>query len=226
MRILIVEDDILLAESLTAFLRQAGYEVDCESSGPGADSALSNATYDLLILDIGLPGMDGFGVLYRLRQRGQQLPVLILTARDAVEDRVYGLNLGADDYVLKPFQLQELEARVRALLRRSLVGRERKLALGPLVLDLGAHQASREGCPLELTAGEWRILEVLVRRAGRVVTKEQLRDACASRAELVSPNAVEVQISRLRAKLGSAGISIRTVRGFGYLLDEPVENRN
>jgi two-component system OmpR family response regulator len=226
MRILIVEDDTLLVESLTTFLRQAGYEVDCESSGPSADAALTRTAYDLLILDIGLPGMDGFGVLYRLRQRGQQLPVLILTARDAVEDRVYGLDLGADDYVLKPFQLQELEARVRALLRRSLVSKERKLTVGALVLDLGARAASCEGAALELTPSEWRILEVLVRRAGKVVTKEQLRGAFASNEDLVSPNAVEVKISRLRTKLGAAGVSIRTVRGFGYLLDEPVESRN
>jgi two-component system, OmpR family, response regulator len=225
MRILIVEDDMLLVESLTAFLRQAGYEVDCESSGPGADAALSRTAYDLLILDIGLPGMDGFGVLYRLRQREQELPVLILTARDAVEDRVYGLNLGADDYVLKPFQLQELEARVRALLRRGLVGRGKKLSLGVLVLDLGGHRAWCDGAVLELTASEWRILEVLVRRAGKVVTKEQLRGACAAHEDLMSPNAVEVKISRLRAKLGATGMSIRTVRGFGYMLDEPVENR-
>jgi DNA-binding response OmpR family regulator len=226
MRILLVEDDSFLAESLTAFLAQAGFEVDCESSGPGADAALSNDTHDLLILDIGLPGMDGFGVLYRLRQRGQRLPVLVLTARDAVQDRVYGLNLGADDYVVKPLQLQELEARVRALLRRSLVGQEQKLCFGPLVLDLAAHQASLDGRALQLTAGEWRLLEVLVRRAGRFVTKEQLRDTCASREELVSPNAVEVQMSRLRSKLASTGMSIRTVRGLGYLLDESVENRN
>jgi DNA-binding response OmpR family regulator len=226
MRILIVEDDVFLAESLTAFLRRAGYEVDCESSGPGADSRTNTDKYDLMILDIGLPGMDGFGVLYRMRQRGQQLPVLILTARDAVEDRVHGLNLGADDYVVKPLQLQELEARVRALLRRSLAGGQRKLALGSLVLDLGAFQASLEGQPLELTASEWRILELLVRRTGRVVTKEQLRDACTSREELVSPNAVEVQISRLRAKLAGTEVSIRTVRGFGYLLDEPVEKQH
>ena len=226
MRILIVEDDTLLVESLSAFLRQAGYEVDCESSGPGADAALSGTNYDLVLLDIGLPGMDGFGVLYRLRQREQQMPVLILTARDAVEDRVYGLNLGADDYVLKPFQLQELEARVRALLRRSLVSRERKLTVGALVLDLGAHCASCEGTALELTPSEWRILEVLVRRAGKVVTKEQLRGAFTSNEDLVSSNAVEVKISRLRTKLGAAGVSIRTVRGFGYLLDEAVESRN
>ena len=226
MRILIVEDDTLLVESLTAFLRQAGYEVDGESSGPGADAAVSRNNYDLVLLDIGLPGMDGFGVLYRLRQREQQMPVLILTARDAVEDRVYGLNLGADDYVLKPFQLQELEARVRALLRRSLVSRERKLTVGALVLDLGAHCASCEGTALELTPSEWRILEVLVRRAGKVVTKEQLRGAFTSNEDLVSSNAVEVKISRLRTKLGAAGVSIRTVRGFGYLLDEAVESRN
>jgi len=226
MRILVVEDDRLLAESLTTFLQGVGFEVTSESSGPSADAAISSGKHDLVILDIGLPGMDGFGVLYRLRQRGQQLPVLILTARDAVDDRVYGLNLGADDYVVKPLQLQELEARVRALLRRSLDAGERKLSLGPLVLDLTAHHASLDGCALELTVGEWRLLEVLVRRAGKLVTKEQLRDTCASREELASPNAVEVHISRLRGKLASSGISIRTVRGLGYLLDEPVENRN
>jgi len=226
MRILVVEDDSFLAESLTTFLRRVGFEVDCESSGPGADAVLGSGKYDLLVLDIGLPGMDGFGVLYRLRQRGQRLPVLVLTARDAVEDRVYGLNLGADDYVVKPLQLQELEARVRALLRRSLDGGERKLSAGPLVLDLASHQASLGGHALELTAGEWRLLELLVRRAGRLITKDQLRDACASGEELVSPNAIEVQMSRLRSKLASTGIRIRTVRGLGYLLDEPVGYRN
>jgi DNA-binding response OmpR family regulator len=226
MRLLIVEDDVLLAESLTTFFLRSGYEVDCESSGPGADSALSKTAYDLVILDIGLPGMDGFGVLYKLRQRGQELPVLILTARDNVEDRVYGLNVGADDYVLKPFQLEELEARVRALLRRSLAGEKRTLSCGPLVLDRDARRASLRGRVLELTTSEWRILELLILRVGKVVAKEDLRELSTGREEAVSPNAVEVHVSHLRAKLGGTGAKIRTVRGFGYLLDEPVEKRH
>jgi two-component system, OmpR family, response regulator len=226
MRLLVVEDDVLLAESLTAFFRQSGYEVDCESSGPGADSALSKTPYDLVILDIGLPGMDGFGVLYKLRQRGQDRPVLILTARDNIEDRLYGLNLGADDYVLKPFDLQELEARVRALLRRSLAGEKRTLSYGPLVLDRDAHRASLRGRTLELTMGEWRTLELLILRVGKVVTKNELGDACTAREEPLSPNAVEVYISRLRAKFEATGVNIRTVRGLGYLLDEPAGKRH
>jgi len=224
MRLLVIEDDDLLAESLTSFFRRSGYEVDCETSGPGADAALRKTAYDLVILDIGLPGMDGFGVLYRLRQRGQQVPVLVLSAREAVEDRVYGLNLGADDYVVKPLQLHELEARVRALLRRSLAGETRTLAYGPLTLDRDTHIASLSGRALDLTIGEWRTLELLILRAGKVVTKNELSEACTAREQPVSPNAVEVYVSRLRAKFEATGINIRTVRGWGYLLAEPAQN--
>jgi DNA-binding response OmpR family regulator len=229
MRILIVEDDILLAESISAFFRQAGYEVDCESSGAGADSALSQASYDLTILDIGLsgiPGMDGFGVLHRLRQRGQQLPVLIYTARDDVEDRVHGLTLGADDYVLKPLQLQELEARVRALLRRTQDRRNGTLSYGPLILVRDPHQAWLGLEMLNLTAPEWQVLECLVLRAGTVVSREELGDASSQSEETISPNTIELHISHLRAKLEAAEVKIRTVRGLGYLLDVPVDKRH
>ena len=225
MRLLVVEDDRLLRDALATSLQRAGFEVDCESSGLGADTALTNKTYSLVILDVGLPGMDGFEVLRRLRQRGQRVPVVILSARDAIEDRVHGLDLGADDYVLKPFHLSELEARVRAHLRRTLRGREQKLSFGLLELDVGAHQALLADRPLDLTATEWRMLEMLVRRAGKVVTKEQLQNACEARNEPASLNAVEVRVSRLRSKLDPSDLDIQTVRGLGYLLNQSLKRR-
>ena len=224
-RLLVVEDDDLLKDALATSLRQAGFEVDCESSGLGADTALTDRAYSLVILDVGLPQMDGFEVLRRLRERGQRLPVVILTARDSIEDRVQGLELGADDYVLKPFHLSELEARVRAHLRRTLNSKRQKLSLGPLELDLGTHHALLADRPLELTASGWRVLELLVQRAGKVVTKEQLRYACGGREERVSVNALEVQVSRLRWKLKASGLDIRLVRGLGYVLSQPLKRR-
>jgi len=225
-RLLVVEDDELLKGAISTSLRQAGFEVDCESTGPGADTALTNRPYSLLILDVGLPGMDGFEVLRRLRQRGQQLSVMILTARDAIEDRVHGLNLGADDYVQKPFHLSELEARVRSHLRRTFSGQAQKLSFGPLELDLGTHRALLEERPLELTATEWRMLELLVRQAGRVITKEQLQTACGGREEPASANAIEVRVSRLRSKLEASNVDIQTLRGRGYLLNQPIKRRD
>ena len=217
-RLLVVEDDDLLKDALATSLRQAGFEVDCESSGLGADTALTDRAYSLVILDVGLPQMDGFEVLRRLRERGQRLPVVILTARDSIEDRVQGLELGADDYVLKPFHLSELEARVRAHLRRTLNSKRQKLSFGPLELDLGTHLALLADRPLELTASEWRVLELLVHEAGKVATKEQLRYACGGREDRVSVNALESQVSRLRSKLQVSHLEIQRVRGLGYLL--------
>jgi two-component system OmpR family response regulator len=219
MRILIVEDDKVLADALTRYLRQAGYVADAASSGIEADAILATEEFDLVVLDIGLPGMDGLEVLRRVRRRSKYLPVLVVTARDALEDRVHGLDLGADDYLVKPFALQELEARIRAIMRRGQAPEGGKLAYGALVMDTGARRAWLGDHPLRLTAREWLVLEFLVTRAGKIVNKEQIISAIANWDVDVSPNALEVHISRLRSKLEPAGLRIHSIRGFGYYLD-------
>jgi two-component system OmpR family response regulator len=220
MRILIVEDDPVLADGLTRSLRQADYAVDCARDGTEADNVLATQTYDLAILDLGLPGLDGFDVLKRLRRRGSGIPVLVLTARDAVPDRVKGLDLGADDYLTKPFDLPELEARVRALIRRGQTGGSAVLTHGPLTLDTSGRRATLNGAPLELSARELGVLEVLMLRSGRVVNKEQLAAQLYGSEEEVGPNAIEVYVHRLRKKVETAGVAIRTIRGLGYLLEK------
>jgi two-component system OmpR family response regulator len=220
MRILIVEDDPVLADGLTRSLRQADYAVDCAPDGTQADHLLTAQTYDLVILDLGLPGLDGLDVLKRLRRRGSSMPVLVLTARDALPDRVKGLDLGADDYLTKPFDLPELEARVRALIRRGQAGGSALLTHGPLTLDTGGRRATLHGAPLELSARELGVLEVLMLRSGRVVNKEQLTAQLYGSDEEVGPNAIEVYVHRLRKKVETAGGAIRTIRGLGYLLEK------
>jgi two-component system OmpR family response regulator len=220
MRILIVEDDPVLTDGLSRSLRQANYAVDCATDGQQADNILTGQTYDLAILDLGLPKIDGFEVLKRLRRRGSSIPVLVLTAKDALEDRVRGLDLGADDYLTKPFELPELEARVRALIRRGQSGGAALLVNGPLTLDTGGRRASLDGSPLELSARELGVLEVLMLRSGRVVNKEQLAEQMYGWDEEVGANAIEVYVHRLRKKLEPAGVSIRTIRGLGYLLEK------
>jgi two-component system, OmpR family, response regulator len=220
MRILVVEDDELLADSLCQLLTGNGFSADHVTSGTAADALLSNSAYDMAILDIGLPGIDGFEVLRRLRKRANDLPVLVLTARDTVEDRVHGLNLGADDYLPKPFAGAELEARVRALLRRRTSDKSGKLVHGDLVLDTIARRAWLRDKPLDLTLREWSLLEYLLSRAGHVVSKSKLVDAICTWDQDITPNAVEVYLSRLRSKL-DGNVEIRTVRGFGYLIEPP-----
>ena len=220
MRILIAEDDELLAAGLALSLALPGYAVDRVMTGEKALLALTAEHYDLLVLDIGLPGQDGFSVLRKLRERGLTVPVLILTARDALEDRVRGLDLGADDYMLKPFALGEFEARVRALLRRGHHAQSAKLSCGALVMDTLAHRVQLGDTPVPLTAREWGVLEYLLMRQGQVVSKDKIMQAVCNWDEEISTNAVEVYMSRLRAKLEPAGVFIRTVRGFGYLLEE------
>ena len=219
-RILIVEDDTPLAAGLTQILRAEGHATDVMASGERALLALQQEKFDLAILDVGLPGIDGFEVLRRLRAAGQRMPVLLLTARDQVEERVRGLDLGADDYMPKPFAMQELAARVRALLRRAQAQTGPKIVHGPLTLDLVARRAFLDGEPLELAAREWSVLEVLLARVERIVSKDAIIQAVSSWGEELSPNAIEVYVSRLRAKLEPAGVRIRTVRGFGYMLEE------
>jgi len=224
MRILIAEDDGLLADGLVRSLRQSGYAVDCVKSGVEADSALTAAEFDLLILDLGLPKMPGLEVLRRLRGRNSGLPVLILTAQDGVQDRVRGLDLGADDYLAKPFALEELEARVRALTRRGHAGSPTVLRHGVLSYDPVGKVAQAKGAILDLSAREMALLEMLLQRAGRMVSKEQLVDHLCEWGEEVSTNAIEVYVHRLRRKLESGGVRILTVRGLGYCLEKVAAN--
>lgn len=223
MRILLAEDDHVIADGLTRSLRQNGYAVDHAKTGAEADSALTAQTYDLLILDLGLPVLPGFEVLRRLRARHSTLPVLILTAADRVEDRVKGLDLGADDYMVKPFALSELEARIRALTRRGSSGGASLIVHGPLKFDQTGHVAYLGEEMLDLSARELNLLEIMLLRSGRLVSKDQLVDHLCEWGEEVSTNAIEVYMHRLRKKLEPGGIRIITVRGLGYCLEKPTE---
>ncbi|HEV2978669.1 MAG TPA: response regulator transcription factor [Casimicrobiaceae bacterium] len=216
MRILVVEDDSLLAQGLTRILSRAGHAVDQAENGLQADKALRTAPYELVVLDIGLPDIDGFEVLRRLRRRHAATNVLVLTARDAVEDRVHGLDLGADDYLTKPFSVTEFEARVRALLRRTSLPAG-AVSMGGLSVDVEAKRVRVNGTSVELTVREWALLELFMARPGRVLSKEQIAQQLADYDAQLTPNAIEVYVSRLRAKIEAAGVRIRTVRGFGYL---------
>lgn len=221
MRILIAEDDQVLADGLLRSLRQAGAAVDHVVNGTEADAALlTNNEFDLLILDLGLPKMHGLEVLKKLRARGQTLPVLILTAADSVEERVKGLDYGADDYMAKPFALSELEARVRALTRRGMGAAISTIKHGPLEYDQAGRVASIDGKLIDLSARELGLLEVLLQRCGRLVSKEQLVDRLCEWGEEVSNNAIEVYIHRLRKKIEKGPIRIATVRGLGYCLEK------
>ena len=223
MRILVAEDDAILADGLKRSLRQAGYAVDCVTNGAEADNAVSRSEFDLLILDLGLPKMGGLEVLRRLRARQSRLPVLILTALDGVSDRVRGLDLGADDYLAKPFVLAELEARVRALARRGQSAAP-VLNHGALSYDSVGKVARINGEVIELSARELALLEILLQRAGRMVSKEHLVDHLCAWGEEVSTNAIEVYIHRLRKKLEAGGVKIVTIRGLGYCLEKPRTN--
>jgi two-component system OmpR family response regulator len=219
-QILVVEDDRSVAAGLDAGLARQGCAVHHSPSGEAALARVAAGAFDLVVLDIGLPGIDGFEVLRRLRLQGHAMPVLVLTARDAVGDRVHGLDLGADDYLAKPFAVVELSARVRALLRRRQSVEGLRTTHGPLQIDGAGQRAYLRGVPLELAAREWAVLQILLAKVEKVVSKESIIRAITSWQEELSPNAIEVYISRLRAKLEPAGIRIRTVRGFGYMLEE------
>ena len=221
MRILVAEDDPSLAEGLMWSLRQAGYAVDCVKNGDEADAALGANEFNLLILDLGLPKKSGLEVLKHLRSRKSPTPVLILTARDSVSDRVTGLDAGADDYLAKPFELAELHARVRALTRRGMAGGPALISHGPLTYDLIGRVARLNGEPIELSAREVSLLEIFLQRAGRLVSKDQLVNHLCEWGEEVSDNAIEVYVHRLRKKLEPAGVRIVTVRGLGYSLEKP-----
>ena len=218
MRILITEDDDALAEALGFALTQGGYAVDRVANGAAADEALKGDAFDVLILDLGLPKLDGFEVLKRLRRRNAAMPVLILSGREKPEEKVTGLDLGADDYLAKPFSLNELLARVRALLRRG-GGTAPVVTYGSLSFDTVGRTAAVEGRALPLSLHETGVLEALLHRFGRVVSKEQLVERLYSYDKEVSQNAIEVYVHRVRKKLGGAGVTVRTLYGRGYVLD-------
>ena len=220
MHVLLVEDDSQVADSTARALRSQGWVVDVTARGEPVPLSVKQDPYDVVILDIGLQGIDGFETLRRLRAQGSKVPVLMLTARDAVDDRVRGLEGGADDYLVKPFALSELVARVRVLLRRSQSRMSEQLTLGRLRMDLDARRVYINDAPIDLAAREWSVLEYLLTRADKVVAKEQILQAIAGWDESISENAIEVYVSRLRGKIESGGVHIRTVRGFGYLLEE------
>ena len=220
MRILITEDDSALAEALRFSLSQVGYAVDWAPNGAAADEVLKDDVFGLLILDLGLPKLDGFEVLRRLRRRNDSLPVLILSGRERPEEKVRGLDLGADDYLVKPFSLNELQARVRALLRRGQqAGMAPMILYGELGFDTVSRTVSVKGRTLPLSVHEIGVLEVLMRRFGRVVSKDQLVEQLYSYDREVSQNAIEVYVHRLRKKLGDSGVTVRTLYGQGYMLD-------
>jgi two-component system OmpR family response regulator len=218
-RILISEDDAALAEALRFALTQSGFAVDWVANGLDADEALKGAEFGLLILDIGLPKIDGLEVLRRLRRRNSTLPVLILSGREQPEEKVAGLDLGADDYLVKPFSLNELQARVRALLRRGHGVATPVLTYRELSFDPATRTASISGHALPLSLHELSVLEVLVRRFGRPVSKEQLVEQIYTYDQEVSHNAIEVYVHRLRKKIGTTGLVVRTLYGRGYALD-------
>jgi len=221
-RILVVEDDELLAMGLTRLLSRGGHSV-CEAiTGKHADTLLVAEEFDLVVLDLGLPDLDGFEVLRRMRARHSPASVLVLTARDAVDERVRGLDLGADDYLTKPFSVNEFESRVRALWRRAIAPFAR-WAIGSMTIDFATKRVRVREQPIDLTPREWGLLEMFLTHQGRVLSKDQLADGLYASEEQLSPNAIEAHVSRLRNKIARAGVHVRTVRGFGYLLEVPNE---
>ena len=224
MRLLLVEDDQMLADGIKQGLTSAGgYVVDAVGSAESALDALTSDTFDAAIIDVGLPQMDGMALTERMRERGLSIPVLMLTARDSLDDRVQGLDAGADDYMVKPFELPELLARLRALLRRSQAATSSVLTLGRISLDTAARQVMADDQPLDVGPREWTVLQYLMLHAPKPVSKEKLLQALTGWDKEITLNAVEVYISRLRAKLDPYGIALRSIRGFGYRIEQRPE---
>ncbi|MGY0195561.1 response regulator transcription factor [Leptothrix sp. BB-4] len=226
LRALLAEDDAILADALSANLRQAGFQVEVAENGAVAEYLLTRQSFEVGIIDLGLPLVDGLTVVQRVRQAKPQMPLLILTALDALEHRVAGLNAGADDYLTKPFDFPELEARIRAVLRRAglneaaFEGGSTATAVGQLVFDRDLRRATIAGQSMELTPREWLLLDLLLTQRRKVITKEQIAQAwSADLSESGGPSSLEVYIHRLRRKLEGSGVGIRTVRGLGYLLE-------
>ena len=212
MLVLLIEDDPELSDGIAAFLTGQGDTVVVESNGMAADRLLQDRKFDFALVDVGLPGLSGYEIVRRIRERRQLLPVIMITARDALDDRIYGLDLGADDYLAKPFELAELTARMRAIIRRGASAVTHRISFGPLSIDMDGRHASLADQPLILSSREWDLLTVLTEADGRTVPKERLQADS-------SVNAIEVYVSRLRRRLEPAGLNIRTVRGFGYRLE-------
>jgi len=219
MRVLVIEDDATLGHALQEFLVEQGYAVDWLKDGDQVLSAVTGQNYDLLLLDLNLPGQSGLDILQKLRSGNHQVPVLILTARDGIEDRVAGLDAGADDYVTKPFELAELAARVRAFGRRRTGQAQPYIEAGPLQFDTVGREVRVNGERISLSVRELSVLEMLMARVGRVVTKRQIVNSLSAWDADFSENAVEVYVYRLRKRLEGTGAGIQTVRGFGYLLE-------
>lgn len=220
MHILLVEDDPYLGETTARALKYQKWAIDWVREGESVLNAIKLVSYDVIVLDVGLPGMNGFEILKKLRSGSNELPILMLTARDAIEDRLHGFDLGADDYLVKPFALSELVARIQALTRRLHTRRHNEILLGSLRIDLTARRAWVAEMSIEFLPREWAVLVYLLNHADKVVSKDQILEAISGWDESPSGNAIEVYVSRLRTKLVPAGISIRTIRGFGYLLEE------
>lgn len=223
MRILVVEDDLDVGDALARRLRREGHGVDWERDGEAAECVLGYQDYDLVVLDIGLPKMDGFEVLRGMRRRGTRTPVLMLTARSNVEDRVGALDVGADDYLSKPFDIRELEARCRALLRRTQGVCTSVTQIGNLIFDRAAKSASIGDVQLHLPNREYRLLEILIGNLGKVLSKDQIASQLFDFDDEAGPNAIELYVARLRRKLGGA-LTIRTMRGFGYIAEAPTSD--
>jgi two-component system, OmpR family, response regulator len=223
MRLLLVEDDVMLASGIKLGLTGAGYAVDWVGSGERALDAVQGDSFDAAVIDLGLPKMDGLELTQALRKSGFSLPILILTARDALQDRVQGLDYGADDYMVKPFELPELLARLRALLRRSQAATSSSVSFGPITLDTAMRQAYAEVAgsktPIELGPREWTVLEYLMLQAPKPAAKDKILAALTGWDKEITANAVEVYISRLRGKLEPFGVALRSIRGFGYRLE-------
>lgn len=220
MRVLLAEDDEYLLSALTHALKHKDYTVDGVRSGSEANAALMTAPYDLVLLDLGLPGMDGTEVLSELRKRGEDMPVIVITARDGVEDRIHGLDIGANDYMVKPFDFRELEARMRAVLRKSHWRNRLELEFGSLKLNTNSGRVVSNDQELDLTPKESSVLQALMSKAGQVVSKRHLIEQVSDFKDESSENAVEIVIHRVRKKLEATDVSINTVRGFGYVLEE------
>ncbi len=219
MNILLVEDDAILADGLVHTLNKSGYSVTCATTGSYAEQIIQAQDFDLIILDLGLPDMDGLVLLRKFRLRKVPLPILILTARDGINDRIEGIEQGADDYMTKPFELRELEARIHALIRRCYGGFRNDIEIGQLVLNTRDLQVLADGQPMPLSAREYAVLELLMMQAGKVVSKDRFVQRLSTEGEALADNAIEVYIHRVRKRIEPYGVVIRTLRGLGYLLE-------
>lgn len=220
MNILLIEDDSVLADGLTHTLSRCGYTVTGATSGAYAEHLLKAQDFDLVVLDLGLPDMDGLELLRKFRNKKLPVPIMILTARDDLNDRIEGIRQGADDYMTKPFELRELEARLHALIRRCYGGFSNSIEIGRLTLDTGNHQVMAQGQLLALSAREAALLEILMMQAGKVVSKDRIAQRLSAEGDALADNAIEVYIHRLRKRIEPYDVVIRTIRGLGYLLED------